>query len=85
MSEKRVVRPRGRSAAAPPKKDETYPGDTIELALTVETINRRGQKMWAKAGLSSTQRPDETTEEATDRVQSFVIASIEALQTEFKG
>lgn len=64
--------------------EDTAPGDVIELALTVEVTGKRGAKTWVKAGLASAHRPGESSEQATDRVQSFVVSSLEALIEEAK-
>ena len=79
--QRRAVRPRTPNA----KPEPTSPGDTIEIAITAETTNSRGQKFWAKAGLSSTHREGETTEDAHERVQSFVVEATESLVTEWRS
>lgn len=82
----RAVRPRVRAGAGAKKAipQPTSPGDVIEVAVTAETTNKRGQKFWAKAGLSSTHREGESTAQAHDRIQSFAITAVETLIEEWR-
>lgn len=63
----------------------TSPGDQIEFGLTVEVTTKRGAKVWAKAGLVSEHRPGETTQQAVDRIEGFVVESVNDLQDYFTG
>lgn len=63
--------------------DPSDPGDQIEVSITAEAKNKRGLSLWIKAGLSSTQRPDESTDEAFGRVAQFVIDRVDDLTQEF--
>lgn len=89
MSDK-VIRPRKKTVAASrvqrgQSPDPTSPGDSIELSITGEVTNRRGQKFWVRAGLASQHRDGETTEEACERIQSFVTNSVDGLMQEYLG
>lgn len=47
-------------------------GDRIEFSMTVEVTDNRGNKYWPKYGSSIARRKGETTEEAKDRIETFV-------------
>lgn len=72
---KRVVK----KLTTTPPSEETQPGDIIELSLT-EEVRGPGGSRWIKVGLSSAHRPEETSEEAVDRVQNFVIEGLDAFR-----
>lgn len=71
MATKTVRRPK----VTKPPVEETQPGDTIELKIT-EEIKGNGGARWVTVGLNSQHRPDETSEEAVERVQDFVLAGL---------
>lgn len=76
------VRPRPRSAAAKQmtveqEEPETVPGDVIEFSVT-EEVKTAGASRWVKVGLTSQHRPNETSAEAVDRIESFVTSSVRA-------
>jgi hypothetical protein len=66
------------------KVEATSPGDVIECSVTAETTNKQGAKFWAKAGLSSTHREGETTEQAWTRVEDFTIQRTDELIKEWR-
>lgn len=72
-SSKKVRRP----VAVTTPVEETQPGDVIELSVT-EEVKGNGGSRWVKVGLTSQHRPEETSEEAVDRIQSFVLDGLEA-------
>lgn len=72
---KRVKRP---SAPSVPV-EETMPGDIIELKLT-ELVKKNGTERWVGIGLSSQHREGETSGEAVERVQDFVINGLDAFR-----
>lgn len=66
-----------------PKPEPTDPGDSIEVSVSAEVRTRRGGSVWVKAGLTSTHRASETSDEAYARVADFVIERVEELTDEF--
>lgn len=67
----------------PRKTDPLDVGDTIEIAVTSEVKNKRGLSLWIKAGVVSSVRPGETSEEAVNRVTDFVVERVGDLNEEF--
>lgn len=61
-------------AKAPPvvQNDALSPQDTIEYGITLEVSPSRGQKAWIKLGATSSVRDGETTEDARNRVTTWV-------------
>lgn len=47
----------------------------MEFSLTAE-VHKGGRSWWVKTGATSTIRPGESVDDATDRVQTFVIDSL---------
>lgn len=72
-----------RIARNKPKPPEpTDPGDRIEVSITAEVKTRRGTSFWAKVGLASEHRDNETSKEAYERVATFCIDRVDELTTE---
>lgn len=65
---------KGRKIKPPPmvQHDALSPEDTIEYSITVEVSPQRGQKAWIKMGTASSIRDGETTEQARERICSWV-------------
>lgn len=79
----KVARPRVRPAvSAPPKPEATSPGDQIEMRVSMEVPGAKGSGAWVTAGLLSFHREGETTDEASDRVFTFVTETVAALAQE---
>lgn len=76
-----VVKARRRVAPKPP--EPTDPGDTIEVSITAEVKNKQGRSFWAKVGVVSSHRNEETTEEAYSRITDFVIERVGELTAEY--
>jgi len=76
-----VKRPQARVPRPP---DAAQPGDVIEFALTIEYTQRRGNKIWLKSGLASAVQMDETSDQAKDRISSFVLGQLNEALEAFK-
>lgn len=76
MPTKTVVR-RAPKKKTPVPPEATQPGDMIEFSVTEEVRTSSGSR-WVKIGLTSQHRPDETSDEAVDRIEGFVTTSINA-------
>jgi len=59
-------------------------GDVIEYGATME-LGPPGEKVWLKYSVSSTVRPDETSEQAHQRVTDFVETKISEKCQEWLG
>jgi hypothetical protein len=66
--------PKPRKVKVPPmvQNDALSPEDTIEYGITMEVSAGPGQKAWIKFGTTSSVRDGETTEEARQRVPTWV-------------
>lgn len=57
-------------------EDGLDPGDSIEFSLTHEVELPDGMKMWAKFGVSSCVRESEDSNDAANRIATYVMNQI---------
>ena len=65
--------------------EPTDPGDSIEVSTTLEVKNKQGRSFWVKAGVVSSHRDGETTEQAFQRITDVVIDRVQSLTDEYLG
>lgn len=76
MEERKVRRPSAAGLAAKKARAPMDEGDTIEVGYTA-AIKQRGQEFWVKAGAVGHIRPGESPDDATDRIQEFVVGMLD--------
>lgn len=64
--------------------EPTSPGDMIELSITEEVRTKSGSR-WVKVGLTSAHRMDESTDDAVERIETFVVESVDSIRQQAMG
>lgn len=60
------------------KSEELQVGDIIEYGITMEVSPKRGSKAWIKMGATSSVREGESTEQARQRICTWVESKLDA-------